>query len=105
MPPAEDDSLRARPMIGAMFRGPGPAYALPGLVGFVGHDATKRKAPGYIFGIKGKSECANKVGPGPAAYSLMDRSTRFGKDGTPRYTLHYRSKDGATFVTPGPGMC
>lgn len=102
MPP--DDTPKARPMIGAMFRGPGPAYALPGCVGYVGHDSTKKKAPGYLFGIRGKDENPNKSGPGPAAYTLFDRSTRFGKDGSPRYTLHYRYKDGASFVTPGPGL-
>lgn len=103
MPPSQsEDTPRARPMIGAMFRGPGPAYKLPGNTGYINHDITRKKAPGWVFGTKGKSRDVSKVSPGPAHYNLLERSTRFGKDGTPKYTLHYRPKDGASFITPAP---
>ena len=100
MPPALEG--KPRPMIGAMFKGPGPCYALPGTCGFVGHDITKKKAAGYVFGVKIHKK-VDTHSPGPAAYSVMERSTRFGADGTPKYTLHYRPRDAGSFKTPGPG--
>lgn len=100
MPPAVE--VRQRPMIGAMFKGPGPCYGLPTTVGYVGHDKTRTKAPGYSFGLKTEGKGSNKAGPGPAAYKVMERSTRFGADGTPKYTLHFRPKDPTIFRTPGP---
>ena len=78
----------------AMFSGPGPAC--------VGRMA-KEHGPKYSFGLKpGKS--INKASPGPAAYSIQDKSTRFGTDGSPKYTLHSRTREGSGFTTPGPGI-
>ena len=82
-----------RPIIMAMFSGPGPAC--------VGRMA-KGSGPKYSFGLKpGKS--TNSASPGPAAYRIQEKSTRFGNDGSPKYTLHYRTKEGNGFTTPGPG--
>ena len=93
-----------RPKIGAMFRGPGPAkYLLPGSVGYSGHDYTKRKNPAYSFGIKGKKSEGNGATPGPGKYLVPSRQTRYGKDGTPAYTLHDRTALKSSFQTPGPG--
>ena len=105
MPPHTSEGEQpARPMIGAMWKGPGPAkYYLPSTVGYVKHDFTKKKAAGYIFGVKLSTKDYNKS-PGPAAYKITDRSTRFGSDGTPKYSLHYRPKDHGSFRTPAPSM-
>jgi len=93
-----DNSLplqnKQRPIIMAMFSGPGPAC-----VGRLKIDT----GPKYSFGLKPKTK-TNAHSPGPAAYSVQERSTRYGADGTPRYTLHYRTKEGNSFSTPGPGM-
>ncbi|XP_047138333.1 ciliary microtubule associated protein 1A [Hydra vulgaris] len=90
-----------KPMISAMFRGPGPCYMMPGTTGYIGHDVTKKTAPHYVFGIKTKLK--DETTPGPAAYKVDPKVTRFGKDGLPEYTLHYRPKELTTFITPAPG--
>lgn len=83
---------KQRPIIMAMFSGPGPA-SVPRIKLDTG--------PKYSFGLKPKSKL--DVGsPGPAAYSIPEKSTRFGGDGTPRYTLHARTKQGNAFSSPGP---
>jgi len=97
------DDGKQRPVIGAMWKGPGPAkYYLPSTVGYLNHDATKNKKPGYVFGLKTVNKGDTKRSPGPAAYSVADRSTRYGADGTPKYSLHYRPKTCQNFNTPGP---
>lgn len=58
---------------------------------------------GYVFGLKTVNKGDTKRSPGPAAYSVKDRSTRYGADGTPKYSLHYRPKTCQNFNTPGPG--
>ena len=43
-----------------------------------------------------------QIGPGPA--HLIDPvMTRYGRDGTPHYSLHSRHKELKAFMTPGPG--
>eukprot|EP00111_Clytia_hemisphaerica_P009304 TCONS_00027313-protein len=81
-----------RPIIMAMFSGPGPAC-----VGRLGLD----NGPKYSFGLK-PGQRVDAFTPGPAAYTVHDKSTRFGSDGSPKYTLHSRTKQGNSFTTPGP---
>lgn len=94
------DTERRRPMIGAMFRGPGPAaYVLPGSTGYIGHDCTKYKKPAFSFGARTWKN-QQLTGPGPK-YKIED-VTRFGMEGTPKYTLHSRTNLQGKFQTPAP---
>lgn len=91
---------RKRPMIGAMFRGPGPAaYQLPGSTGYIGHDYTKHKKAAYSFGSRTWKN-QQSLGPGPK-YRITD-VTRFGVEGTPKYTLKSRTNLQGKFQTPAP---
>ena len=85
---------KKRPIIMAMFSGPGPAC--------VGR-MSKEHGPKYSFGLK-PQKSVNAASPGPAAYSIQDKSTRFGTDGSAKYTLHSRTREGSGFSTPGPGV-
>ncbi|TWW57861.1 outer dense fiber protein 3-like protein 2b [Takifugu rubripes] len=86
-------------------RGPGPGrYGLPPTVGFVGHDFTKLTSPAYSFHGKmtGNMYCVDSS-PGPK-YHIDARMTRFGRDGTPAYSMLGRIKSKKQqFQTPGPG--
>lgn len=94
------DTERRRPMIGAMFRGPGPAaYLLPGSTGHPGHDFSKFRKPAYSFGSRTWKNQQAAV-PGPK-YLITD-VTRHGKEGTPKYTLHDRTNLQGKFQTPAP---
>lgn len=93
---------KSKPMIGAMFRGPGPSYGLPDTLGFQKHDFTKSKAPAYTFGLKGKYKDKDECSPGPA-YFIPEKLTRSGPDGAPKYSLKGRPNLQASFRTPGPG--
>lgn len=89
--------------ISAMYSTPGPAYALPGLIGQKTHDprSVHNRGPSYSFGLKSgkfKDECS----PGPAYYP-NSRITRSGRDGTPAYSLYSRHNDKNNSKTPGPG--
>lgn len=89
--------------ISAMYSTPGPAYALPGLIGQKTHDprSVHNRGPSYSFGLKSgkfKDECS----PGPAYYP-NPRITRSGRDGTPAYSLYSRHNDKNNMKTPGPG--
>lgn len=96
------ETATERPLIGAMFRGPGPAkYWLPGTTGHTTHDPRKHRKPAYSFGTK-SSKLGQNTSPGPAYY-INSRITRNGMDGTPAYTLHYRTPLQNSFKTPGPG--
>lgn len=91
---------RKRPMIGAMFRGPGPAaYQLPGSTGYIGHDFTKHKKAAYSFGSRTWKN-QQSLGPGPK-YRITE-VTRFGPEGTPKYTLKSRTDLQGKFQTPAP---
>ena len=47
-----------------MFTGPGPAYNLPSLTGYIGHDPSRRREPAYSMKfLKKTSHYAD--GPGP----------------------------------------
>ncbi|MBN3303200.1 OD3L2 protein, partial [Amia calva] len=85
--------------------GPGPSrYALPPTVGFIGHDFTKPTGPAYSF----HSRMSNAMysvdsSPGPQ-YHIDAKMTRFGRDGTPAYSMLGRVRSSvAMFQTPGPG--
>lgn len=86
-----------------MYSTPGPAYALPGLMGQRDHDprSVHARGPSYSFGLKSgkfKDECS----PGPTYYP-NPRITRSGRDGTPAYSLYSRHTDKNNSKTPGPG--
>lgn len=96
-------STRPRQNIAAQYSGPGPVYALPGLVGQSNHDSRSihRKGPAYNFGVrhgKFKDDCS----PGPC-YLPQNKYYRDGADGTPHYSLYSRNADLTAFKTPGPG--
>ncbi|XP_037539101.1 outer dense fiber protein 3-like [Nematolebias whitei] len=93
---------KRRGPISAMSQSPGPKYLLPGLTGAIQHDPTKCRAPMYTFGLNlnvEKTDCS----PGPK-YLLPSNVTRYGKDGTPAFSLHGSLKHPEKFQVPGPGL-
>lgn len=99
------DANAKRPMIAARMTGPGPGrYMLPTTFGFKNHDFTRYMAPAYSFGDKLVSTFwkSTRISPGPI-YFVDPRFTRFGKDGTPHYSMLARPHDINSFKTPGPG--
>jgi hypothetical protein len=90
--------------IEAKLRGPGPGrYALPSSCGQNGHDFTKKMTPSFSFGKRLGDTIVSKVlTPGPVHF-VKDEITRFGKDGTPKYTQLGRRKEPNIFKAPGPG--
>ncbi|KAF7663078.1 hypothetical protein LDENG_00218780 [Lucifuga dentata] len=86
-------------------RGPGPGcYELPSTIGFTGHDFTKFSSPAYSFHgtISNYMYCIDSS-PGPQ-YHIDAKLTRFGRDGTPAYSMLGRMKTPKElFQTPGPG--
>ncbi|XP_036410152.1 outer dense fiber protein 3-like protein 2a [Megalops cyprinoides] len=96
---------RKRPIIAARERGPGPGrYALPPTVGYIGHDYTKPTSPAYSFHRRMSSNLYSiDSSPGPQ-YRIDAKMTRFGRDGTPSYSMLGRARSSAgVFQTPGPG--
>ncbi|XP_056613798.1 outer dense fiber protein 3-like protein 2b isoform X3 [Triplophysa dalaica] len=96
---------RKRPGIAGKEKGPGPGrYVLPPMIGFVGHDFTKLTSPAYSFhGRTSDNMYSIDINPGPK-YHIDAKLTRFGRDGTPAYSIHGRMKNRAGFFcTPGPG--
>lgn len=94
---------KPRQPIAAMYSSPGPCYALPGLVGQIGHDprSVHMKGPAYPFGIRhGKFQ--DDCSPGPC-YLPDPKIYRDGRDGTPHYSLYGRHRDLTRFKVPGPG--
>ncbi|KAI6653298.1 vesicle-associated membrane protein 2-like [Oopsacas minuta] len=88
--------------INAKLRGPGPArYALPNTSGFFGHDATKTRLPAYSFGLRTTLLYRKTKTPGPAHF--IDASmSRFGKEGSSKFSLKSRNLMGKQFQTPAP---
>ncbi|XP_055850338.1 outer dense fiber protein 3-like protein 2 [Episyrphus balteatus] len=82
-------------------RGPGPgAYLLPPNVGFTNHDVRKQRKPQYSFGQRlGSSN--RTIGPGPGGYRI-EKITRYGNDGTPRYTMRPQTFIKEEYKSPGP---
>ncbi|XP_062848898.1 outer dense fiber protein 3-like protein 2a [Trichomycterus rosablanca] len=96
---------RQRPLIAGRVMGPGPGhYALPPTVGYINHDYTKLSSPAFSFHRRMSSKMVSEdSSPGPR-YHVDGKITRFGRDGTPSYSMLGRKKPGAqTFQTPGPG--
>ena len=76
-----------KPMLSCMSRGPGPAYKLPPLIGYVGHDPSRYRNPAYtIPGRLGDKD--RTFGPGPQ-YDV-GKLTKYGRDNPPAYTLANR---------------
>nr|AAH92779.1 Zgc:110183 [Danio rerio]AAI64831.1 Zgc:110183 protein [Danio rerio] len=96
---------RRRPIIAGRERGPGPGrYALPPTIGYINHDYTKPSSPAYSFHSRMSSNMVSvDSSPGPR-YRVDAKMTRFGRDGTPSYSmLGRRKRTASTFQTPGPG--
>ncbi|KAJ8378540.1 hypothetical protein AAFF_G00238450 [Aldrovandia affinis] len=99
------ETEKKRPIIAGRERGPGPGrYALPPTIGYIGHDYTKPASPAYSFHRKMSSKLYSvDSSPGPR-YNIDAKLTRFGRDGTPSYSMLGRSRGSAgLFQTPGPG--
>ncbi|XP_022610401.1 outer dense fiber protein 3-like [Seriola dumerili] len=92
---------KPRGPIAALYRSPGPKYALPGLTGVNKHDPTKYKAPVFSLG-KLHNQTSPDCSPGPR-YLVPSNITRDGRDGTPAFSLHSRPKEPRLFQAPGPG--
>ncbi|KAL4000412.1 CDP-diacylglycerolhypothetical proteininositol 3-phosphatidyltransferase [Sarotherodon galilaeus] len=93
------------PVIAGREKGPGPGrYGLPPTIGFIGHDFTKSTSPAYSFhGRMTDNMYSVDSSPGPR-YHIDARITRFGKDGTPAYSMLGKVKaQKELFHTPGPG--
>ena len=96
---------RPRGPIAAMYSSPGPAcYTLPGLVGHQGHDprSTQARRAAWCFGVRHKSLDAVERSPGPVYYPDV-RTTRFGKEGEPHYSLYGRPRNLKMYSFPPPG--
>ena len=90
--------------VAAMYSGPGPCYALPGLVGQSTHDprSVHSKGPAYHFGMRyGSKKDLNSPGP---CHFPNPKIYRNGLDGTPHYSVSGRYKEKSSFSTPGPGQ-
>ncbi|XP_062888295.1 protein CIMAP1D-like isoform X1 [Mobula hypostoma] len=101
----EANTEKTYPTIAARERGPGPGrYGLPPAIGFVGHDLTKHTNPAYTFGRKHSSLLYhNDCSPGPRYY-VDPKITRFGRSGTPSYSMLGRVKTCDLSQMPGvPG--
>ncbi|XP_033820856.1 outer dense fiber protein 3-like protein 2b [Periophthalmus magnuspinnatus] len=93
------------PPIAGKEKGPGPGrYGLPPTIGFIGHDFTKPTSPAYSFhGRMSNNMYSVDSSPGPMYY-INAKMTRFGKDGTPAYSMFGRMKSQKELLqTPGPG--
>uniref|UniRef100_A0A3Q2Q1U4 CIMAP1 family member D n=1 Tax=Fundulus heteroclitus TaxID=8078 RepID=A0A3Q2Q1U4_FUNHE len=88
------------PAIAGKEKGPGPGrYGLPPTIGFIGHDFTKPTGPAYSFyGRISNNMLSVDSSPGPQ-YHVDAKMTRFGKDGTPAYSMLIEELSS----TPGPG--
>ncbi|KAM9849117.1 outer dense fiber protein 3-like protein 2b [Aulostomus maculatus] len=93
------------PIIAGREKGPGPGrYGLPPTIGFIGHDFTKPTSPAYSFhGRMSDNMYCVDSSPGPQ-YHIDAKMTRFGRDGTPAFSILGRMKEPKEILqTPGPG--
>ncbi|XP_029284708.1 outer dense fiber protein 3-like protein 2b isoform X2 [Cottoperca gobio] len=93
------------PVIAGREKGPGPGrYGLPPTIGFMGHDFTKPTSAAYSFhGRMSDTMYCVDSSPGPQ-YHIDAKITRFGRDGTPAYSMLGRVRaQNELFQTPGPG--
>lgn len=101
---APSPSSKSKAAIAAMHRGPGAGrYLLPSTCGFDKHDCTRRKGPAFSFGkrLEDLSIKSKQCSPGPI-YSIEPNWTRYGKDGTPKYTVTGRARNSKSNQNPGP---
>lgn len=91
-------TLRRPPEDGS---GPG-LYILPSTVGFVHHDCTRVTGPAYSLTRRPSEASPQDASPGPI-YFLDPKVTRFGRSGSPAYSMQGRGKSRGLEVTPGPG--
>ncbi|XP_071243594.1 outer dense fiber protein 3-like protein 2a isoform X1 [Salvelinus alpinus] len=97
--------VKRRPIIAGREKGPGPGrYALPPTIGYINHDLTKPSSPAYTFHRRMSSSMVSvDCSPGPQ-YHIDAKMTRFGRVGTPSYSMLGRARRAADlFQTPGPG--
>ncbi len=94
---------KPRGPIAAMYSSPGPIYNLPTVLGHRGHDprSVHFKGPAWVFGIR-HGKFYDDSSPGPVHLPNMN-VTRFGRDGTPMYSLYSRVAAVKPFQPPGPG--
>ena len=94
---------KPRKPVMAAYSGPGPCYAMPGLIGdTTKHDprSVHHKAPAYTFGSRSKP-WSDSCSPGPA-YLIEASLVRVGKEESPKYTMVGRPRIPARFATPAP---
>ncbi|XP_063058111.1 outer dense fiber protein 3-like protein 2b [Engraulis encrasicolus] len=98
------ETPKKRVTIAGREKGPGPArYALPPTIGFMRHDVTKPTSPAFTFhGRMSDHLYSIDSSPGPQ-YFVDAKITRFGRDGTPAYSMLGRMRKTGVIRTPGPG--
>ncbi|XP_015602865.1 outer dense fiber protein 3-like [Cephus cinctus] len=95
----EDKENKPR-QLSCLTRGPGPAYLLPTLVGYVGHDPSRYRNPAYSMNFRTHTNIYS-VGPGPC-YKI-DQQTKFGIEKSPAFTMGHREMSKLQNTGPGPG--
>ncbi|XP_046435282.1 ciliary microtubule associated protein 1A [Neodiprion pinetum] len=81
--------------------GPGPAYLLPSLVGYNGHDPSRYRNPAFTMRTRVETNIS-AVGPGPR-YKI-EGLTNYGVQKAPAYSLGFRDGTKMTSCSgPGPG--
>uniref|UniRef100_W5MEW1 Outer dense fiber of sperm tails 3-like 2a n=2 Tax=Lepisosteus oculatus TaxID=7918 RepID=W5MEW1_LEPOC len=103
-PEAMGETEKRRPPIAGREKGPGPGrYALPPTIGFAGHDFTRPAGPAYSFHSRMSSVMYSvDSSPGPRYY-IDAKLTRFGRDGSPAFSMLGRARGSGHSQTPGPG--
>lgn len=95
---------KPRAPVAASYKGPGPCYALPGLVGRQQHDPRSRhaRAPAYHFGIRPAQYADERgIGPGPC-YLPPTTMYRDGKYSSPKCVMVNGRRERQQDITPGP---
>ncbi|XP_048513047.1 outer dense fiber protein 3-like [Athalia rosae] len=80
---------------------PGPAYLLPSLVGYNGHDPSRYRCPAFTMRTRVGT---NILGFGPGPRYNIEGQTNYGVQKAPAYTIGFR--DGGKMAScsgPGPG--
>lgn len=102
MPDSIDGQVVKLPQIAARERGPGPArYMLKTLCKSQSHDITKRRNPEYSLGSR-LQPIKSFNSPGPC-YLPMEGVSRFGTNGSFRYSMLGAADKMTKFNPPGPG--
>ncbi|XP_015115485.1 outer dense fiber protein 3-B [Diachasma alloeum] len=88
-----------RPKLSCWFRGPGPVYGLPTLVGYEKHDPSRYRNPAYTL-RKRLTGFERTVGPGPT-YDVT-KMTRRGLERPPAFSIAGRQALKGYDLGPGP---